>query len=635
MLRFMRRHQRSFIVKGVFVILILVFIGWGVGTFDAAQQTAAVAVVNGVDITVAEVTQAQQTLLRTYQELYGQAYSPELVQQLDLQGRALDELITSTLLLGEAGRLGLRVTDAEVAEEIKRAFSPDGRFDKTAYLRFLRLSQLSDEQFVERQRKTLLMRRLESLITDGAHVSDDELRDRYLIENQQVRLRYLKVPPTARRDGVAISNEDVAAHYEANRERYQTPERVAFSYVAYRPADHEDDVTLSDAEISEYYTRRLDDRFTDPEQVQLRQIVIDVPPGADEAQRAGLRNRAQELATQGKEGDFAALARAHSNHEISAEHGGDVGWMARSALLPQLADAAFGLSEGQVSEPVELPNAFYILKIVGTLGPRPRPLDEVRGDIEATLRTEAGRRLARAAAAEDAGRIAGGATLEDTAAARGLTVERSAPVAREASDPAFGPAIDLVDAARRLGEGETSDVVETVRGFFLVRLAETVPPSAPALEEVHARVEEDLRAERARKAANEKASELLARTRETGDLAAVAAEAGLAVEETAPFGRAGLAIPDLGAVDGLKADAFALTVEDPVAPRVYATGQGDQLVVVLGERIAADMAELEQRKDTVRNGYLQRKKQVLLNAFIAELKRNADIDVRAQLLPQT
>jgi peptidyl-prolyl cis-trans isomerase D len=634
MLRFMRRHQRSFIVKGVFVILILVFVGWGVGTFDPAQQTAAVAVVNGVTISVAELTQAQQALLRRYQELYGQAYSPELVRQLDLQGRALDELITSTLLLGEAERLGLRVSDEEVAQEIKRTFSSDGRFDKGVYLRFLRLSQLDDEQFVERQRKALLTRRLEDLITDGAHVSDEELRDRYLIENQQVRLRYVTVRAAAD-DETAVSEEEVRAHYDANPERYRLPERVSFSYVAYRPAEYEDDVTLGDAEISEYYTQRLGDRFTDPEQVQLRQIVIDVPAGAEETQRAELRSRARELATRAKEGDFAALARDHSDDQATAAQGGEVGWVERSALSPELADAAFALAEGAASEPVELPNAIYILKVEGARGPRPRPLDEVRDAIEAALRKEGGRRLARAAAAEDASRIAAGRSLEDVAAARGLGVERSEPQAGDTFDPTLGPTTEMVGAAHRLREGETSDVIETAQGFFLVRPAETIPPSAPPFEEVRSRVEADLRAERARQAAVEKATELLGRTRESGDLAAVATEAGLTVQETAPFGRSGSVIPGLGTVDGLKADAFTLSRESPVAPRVYATGEGNQIVAVLGEQIPADLAKLEQGRDTVRNGYLQRKKQALFNSFVAELKRNADIDVRAQLLPQT
>ena len=173
MLRYMRRHKQSLLVKGVLGVIILVFIGWGVGSFEAARKTASVAVVNDESISYADLTQAHQNLIRAYRELYGAAYSPELARELDLQGRALDDLITATLLIGQAKQLGLQVTDEEVSDSIRSTavFSPNGRFDKRTYLRFLRFAQISEEQFVDQQRKLLLTRKVENLVTDGAVVS--------------------------------------------------------------------------------------------------------------------------------------------------------------------------------------------------------------------------------------------------------------------------------------------------------------------------------------------------------------------------------------------------------------------------------------------------------------------------------
>ena len=279
MLRFMRRHKRSAVVKGLLVIIILVFVGWGVGSYEQARQTASVAIVNGIPITVAELNRAHQNLLQTYQELYGAAYSPELVRQLDLQGRVLDELITAALLIGEAQQLGLRVSDQEVADSIRGigVFSPDGRFDKEVYLRFLRISQLTDQEFVEQQRKVLLVQRVESLVIDGTRVSDEELRDRYRIEHQQITLRYVRLPWQSERDSVSVSEEDLAAHYDANRTRYQLPERAAFEYVAYLPDEFAAELEPSEEETTAYYEKHLTDRFTAPAQVQVRQLGFPPP----------------------------------------------------------------------------------------------------------------------------------------------------------------------------------------------------------------------------------------------------------------------------------------------------------------------------------------------------------------------
>ena len=637
MLRFMRKHQRSFIVKGVFCILILVFIGWGVGSYDPAQQTAAVAVVNGIDVTVAELNQAHQSLLRAYQELYGAAYSPEAVRQLDLPGRALDELITTALLESEGRRLGLRVTDEEVADSIRSigAFSPDGRFDKGTYLRFLRLSQISDEEFVAQQRRMLLTRQVEKLVTDGARMSDEEVRDRYLMEHQQVDLRYLKVPWAPLRETVTVSDDDLTRYYEANSERYRAPERVAFDFVFYGTERFAGTADVSEDDVKQYYDEQAAERFTDPAQVELRQLVLNIPAGANAEQREKIRARAQELAGQAAGADFGALAKAHSEHAASATKGGALGWVSRADLDPIVADAAFALAEGGVSGPVELPQGIYVLKADATRGPRPRPLDEVRADIERTLRGERGRTLARGAAEEDAGKIASGATLDEMATARNLAVERSKPLSVQDVDPVLGPVAPAVTVALKLAQGETSDVVEVGSGFILLRPAETVPAMVPPLDEVRARVEADLRVERAREQAKTKAEAILAELRAGKSLNEVAAARQLTVGDTGAFGAAGQTVPGLGFVDQFKEDVFALTPESPIAPRVYQTGAGDAVVAVLAKRIAPDLTELESKRDTLRDGYLQRKKQALLKTFITGLKQQASIEVHSKLLPQT
>lgn len=637
MLRFMRRHRRSFIVKGVFAVLILVFIGWGVGSYDAARQTASVARVNGIGITAAEFTQAQQNLLRSYQELYGSGFSQELAQQLDLPGRALDELIKIALLQSEADRLGLRVTDAEVAESIRSMaiFSPNGRFDKDVYLRFLRLSQLTDEDFVEQQRKVLLTRRVENLIADGIRVSEEEIRDRYIMENQRVALRYITVPWASLRDTVTVSDEDLIAHYQEDLERYRVPERVAFAYVLYSPEKFAETAVLTEDEVQQYYEQHVAERFTDPPQVHLRQLMLEIPAGATEDERDAIRDRAQTLAEQARGGDFAALAREHSEHEPTAEAGGEVGWMARSELQDALADAAFSLEAGSVSDPVELPEAIYILKVEDIRESRPRPLDDVRDLVEKSLRGERGRDLARRAADDDVAKIAVGSALEDLAAARGLSIELSTPMSAQDVDPTFGPASPLVDAAFRLEVGEASDVVETPEGFVILRPTEFVPTHVPPLDEIRDRVEATVRTDLAKAAAKKQAEELLAELRKSGDLDAIAADSGLTVEETGPFNRRGSTIPNLGVVEGLKDSVFGLAAEESVAPEVYITAGGDAVVAVVKERIAPDLAELERKRDSLRDAYLQRKKRALLNAFITSLKQQADIEVRANLLPQT
>ncbi len=145
----------------------------------------------------------------------------------------------------------------------------------------------------------------------------------------------------------------------------------------------------------------------------------------------------------------------------------------------------------------------------------------------------------------------------------------------------------------------------------------------------------DARRERGEAAAKERADKLLARAREIG-LDQAAAEAGVRVEETGPFERAD-AIPTLGRLADLTADAFTLTPEAPLAPKVYGAG-GDAIVAALRARTPADMAGFEGAKDQLRSTVQRQKHEAVLTAYMSYLKEGAQregaLDVHGDALPR-
>jgi peptidyl-prolyl cis-trans isomerase D len=119
MLGFMRKHARSSFIKIIFWMLIAVFVFWGVGVMVAGGDKVNVAaMVDGEPITVQTYARAHERMQRVYRELYKENLSPQLLAQLNLGQRALDDLVTEMLLKREAARLGLQVTDDEVREAI-------------------------------------------------------------------------------------------------------------------------------------------------------------------------------------------------------------------------------------------------------------------------------------------------------------------------------------------------------------------------------------------------------------------------------------------------------------------------------------------------------------------------------------
>jgi hypothetical protein len=98
-------------------------------------------------------------------------------------------------------------------------------------------------------------------------------------------------------------------------------------------------------------------------QVRARHILLRVPPDATPAQRDTLIRRAQEIRTQARAGqDFAELARQHSE-DPAAERGGDLGFFGRGQMVAPFEEAAFALEPGEVSDVVETPFGFHIIRL--------------------------------------------------------------------------------------------------------------------------------------------------------------------------------------------------------------------------------------------------------------------------------
>jgi parvulin-like peptidyl-prolyl isomerase len=73
--------------------------------------------------------------------------------------------------------------------------------------------------------------------------------------------------------------------------------------------------------------------------------------------------------------------------------GGDWGWVERSVLRKELVDVAFTLKPGQVSDVIDMPQACYLMLVEETRPMHVKPLNDVRSEIEATLRTQQQKQL--------------------------------------------------------------------------------------------------------------------------------------------------------------------------------------------------------------------------------------------------
>jgi peptidyl-prolyl cis-trans isomerase D len=616
-LKQLRRFHGSIANRILYAVLALAFVGWGVGTFGN-DSVGVVAEVHGTRITERDLDRETALLQRRYEQLLKGVTLPRMP---DLRGQALDELIDVALVQHEVQRLGLDVTDDQLVTAITQMpeLQENGRFNRELFARILD-SQRDRGEFEESLRRDLRARRLQSLVADGVQVTPAEVAERYKLDREQVNLVFVRVNAAELAKTAAVTDADLQAELAAHGDRYRTPETVRARYVAYRRGEFTALATPSDAQVRAFYDLHLEDRFTDVEQVRARHILVAVPPGGDDAAKAQARAEAEDLLRQVRAGgDFEALAKKHSKDPGSAAKGGDLGFFPRGRMVPAFDAAAFALEPGQVSELVETPYGFHIVKVEEKKPGGSRPLEAVRDQIVQELTGERSLELARKQADSDRRTVVRGKSLQEAVGDR--KVEETPPFAAGADVPGLGRVKAFTDAAFTLEDGEVSDLIETDDAIYMLVPFDRRPPAVPPLDEIRATVEADARRTAAERLAKVEAEKVLARAREVG-LEQAAAEAGRTVEETGPFDRRTAVVPKIGTANELRAEIFALTTEAPLAPRVY-EASGDAVVVALKARMPADMKDFETAQAGIRDALLAQRRQAVLTAFMSQLKERA------------
>ncbi len=143
-------------------------------------------------------------------------------------------------------------------------------------------------------------------------------------------------------------------------------------------------VKVTDDDVKNYWQTHPRE-FAASDEVRVRHILVALPEGASAAQTSAAHARAEKIAARLRAGeDFAKVAREVSDGP-SAREGGELGWLQRGTVQPDIEKAAFALAAGQVSAPVQARAGFQILQVEERRGGSLKPLDSVKEDIRNRL----------------------------------------------------------------------------------------------------------------------------------------------------------------------------------------------------------------------------------------------------------
>lgn len=175
MLKAMRKHAKYFYV--LFVIIIISFIFWGVGT-DNNSARVPVAEVEKQRITPEEYWIAYDRAREFYRQQFKEKFDETMEKQLKLKEKVLDSLVDERVLLIAADKIGIKVTDEQVQDAIVNDpfFLRDGTFSQEIYEKVLKLNRMTPETFEPMRRRELTIAKMSRLIGESVDLTEADLK---------------------------------------------------------------------------------------------------------------------------------------------------------------------------------------------------------------------------------------------------------------------------------------------------------------------------------------------------------------------------------------------------------------------------------------------------------------------------
>jgi peptidyl-prolyl cis-trans isomerase D len=387
-------------------------------------------------------------------------------------------------------------------------------------------------------------------------------------------------------------------------------------------------INPTDEELQKRYEATKED-YKSGESVHAVHILIKTAPTATPAEDAAAKAKAQGLVAQLRGGaNFAALAAKNSDDPGSAARGGDVGFFARGAMVPEFEAAAFSLPINQVSDPVKSQFGYHILKVLERRAAGYKPFEEVKEQLRQQYVDQQSKDQSRDAITALHARIQDkkpANAQEFSALASGnISSNDTQWIGKSGAIPGIGPNPALVTWAFSAKQGDVGDVIGTQRGPAIPYLAGVRPAGVTALTEIRDKVESDAKMAKARELAKAQLSAALS----AGAIDAVAARLGLAAADTT--------VTHSGYVSGITGDTGTLVSEAMSTPAGQVKGPlvvGDGAIVFqVTEQHKADQKNFDDNRDQYMTALRQREAQTLRSALLARLKKESKIQINEELV---
>ena len=531
MFEFVRKHTRVM----QFLLFLLIFPSFvlfgleGYNRFREGGET--VATVDGQDITQAEWDAAHRSQVERMRSSMP-SVDVKLFDSPEAKYSTLERLVRDRLLQVAAGKLQLGASDGRLAAELQQNPSiaslrrADGTLDMERYRQLLASQGLSPESFEAQVRADLASRQVISGVGvtsfSTAVLADVTLNAFY--EQRQVQVaRFAPADFVAQ---IKPTDAELETFYKANTDKFQSVERADIEYVVLDLAAVQKGIVVPEADLKAYFEQNAA-RLAGLEERRASHILINADKSAPAEQRNAARTKAQALLAevQKSPAQFADIARKNSQDTGSAAKGGDLDFFGRGAMVKPFEEAVFALNKGDISGIVETEFGFHIIRLTDIKVPEQKTFESQRAKLEAEVRGQLAQRKFAEAAEQFTNLVYEQSdSLKPVAERLKLEVQSAAHIGREpvagataANNPKLLAAVFSPDSIEKKRNTEAVELAPNV--LAAARMTAYSPARTLPLEEVKARVRDQLVAQQSSERARAEGAAKLAEWKSAPDTA--------------------------------------------------------------------------------------------------------------------
>jgi peptidyl-prolyl cis-trans isomerase D len=603
MMEALRSSAGSWIAK-IFVALLAMSFGiWGIADVFRGRTTDVLARVGSEKITGQEYRREFDRQVRAFSERQGVQITPEQARAIGLDRQVLAQLLQGASLDAQAANLGLAISDGMIAERIaaNKAFQgPDGQFDPNRFREILARNGLSEGEIVHLEKESLLAGGIVDALTSGTEIPKTMAQIAWRHGNEQRDVKYFVIGS----DKIVIpapSDSDLKSFYDSHPQSFSVPERRTVAVIAVTPDTVAPSIAIKDEELAKEFESRKE-KYAIPETRRVERIPF---PSVEDAQKARTRIMAgTPFETVGTEHGF-------TDKDMVLDKVG------KSDMRdPAVADVAFALKDGEVSQPVQGRLSVFLVKASNIEPGRQRSLEEVKDQLRKELQLERAKDIIIDLHGKIEDGRGGGASLEEVARENKLPLKVFGPmdhngIGVDGKDIADIPAKpELLKAAFESDVGVDNEPLSTSDdGFIWYEVREVKPAQRKPFEEAKPAVAQAWTDRQRREKLAEQAQALVKRAEQGSKLEDLAREQGSEIrtqngvkrgQSSESFDNAAVAalfaVPENGFAYALESDGKHAKImqSTPVLGQPFDANSADvrRITQLLSQSLSTDISSL-------------------------------------------